>query len=157
MEQARRPVAGDIYRHFKDRLYEVITIAIHSETEEELVIYKALYGENKVYARPLSMFLGRVDRVKYPDAPQNYRFELVKEEKKEAQVSQILMDFLDANTYREKIELLSSCSERIDDRMITNMAISMDVVLSEGTVEQKIDELVDCLRTKARFECERLR
>lgn len=157
MEQARRPVAGDIYRHFKDRLYEVITIAVHSETEEELVIYKALYGENKVYARPLSMFLGGVDRAKYPDAPQNYRFELVKEEKKEAQVSQILMDFLDANTYREKIELLSSCSERIDDRMITNMAISMDVVLSEGTVEQKIDELVDCLRTKARFECERLR
>ena len=49
MEQARRPLTGDVYRHFKDRLYEIITIAIHSETEEEMVVYKQLYGEFLTY------------------------------------------------------------------------------------------------------------
>lgn len=50
------------YRHFKGNEYEVLFIATHSETQEELVIYKALYGGERVWARPASMWLETVER-----------------------------------------------------------------------------------------------
>lgn len=65
-----------VYRHFKGDYYLVEDIARHSETGEEYVVYRKLYGDGGLWVRPLAMFLEPVDKAKYPNAEQTYRFEL---------------------------------------------------------------------------------
>lgn len=69
-----------LYRHFKGKLYYVMDIGLDSETLEEMVIYQALYGDKKIFIRPLKMFLSKVDVKKYPNVKQTYRFEEYEEE-----------------------------------------------------------------------------
>ena len=169
----RIPVSGEIYRHFKNKLYQIVTIATHSETGEKLVIYQALYGDFGVYARPLSMFTSEVDREKYPEVTQKYRFELVEREKKEdvtstqqnksvpsdteEQVEPKLMEFLDADSFEEKYDILTSMRDIITDKMINNMAVVLDVVIPEGKLDDRYEQLKQCIRTRQRFESMRLR
>lgn len=162
------PKPGEQYLHFKQKLYQVITVADHSETGEKLVIYQALYGTFQIYARPLKMFIGLVDQEKYPQIQQRYRFQLV--EKKEAEpVSSIepaeekksaedkLMAFFDAETMEDKYKILVDMKEEINDHMINNMAVVLDVVIEEGPLERRYEELKTCVRTFQRYECSRLR
>lgn len=146
------PKENEIYRHFKGNLYQIVTIAIHSETGENLVIYRALYGEGKIYARPLDMFMSETDQDKYPEGVQKYRFEKV-----ESLIDPGVMEFLDADTIEEKMRILSHLHPRVTNEMINTMAVSLDLDIKDGDVETRYLELQGCLTTLGKFECNRLR
>ena len=223
------PRPHEIYRHFKGDLYQVTAIAEHTETGEQLVIYQALYGDFKTYARPLAMFVSRVDRKKYPEAQQEFRFQLQGPEagrqqaeadgegaasgqteaggyaaavqmrqeavsgkgtvteqpedggsasgRTEAQASAenadipeqqdagegelaldpMLLEFLDSDSYEEKLNILAGLHHRITDDMLTTMAIACDIEIGDGETEERYEALKVCLLTLEHYECNRLR
>lgn len=161
------PRPHEIYKHFKGNLYQITAVAQHTETDELLVVYQALYGEFKTYARPLDMFLSEVDRDKYPDVKQKYRFELQsdnveRQSEREEAASELALDpqvveFLDADSYEKRLNILAGMHHRITDDMITTMAVACDIELPEGDTESRYASLKSCLLTLEKYECNRLR
>ncbi len=172
------PKPHEIYKHFKGNLYQIVTVAEHTETGEQLVVYQALYGDFKTYARPLEMFVSKVDREKYPDVKQEFRFEIQgaeniterrEEQVKEAQkempeevseeifIDPLVLEFLDADSYEQRLNILAGLHHRITDEMISTMAIACDVEVNEGDIEERYEALKSCLLTLERYECNRIR
>ena len=212
------PRPQEIYRHFKGNLYQIVTIAEHSETGEKLVIYQAMYGEFKTYARELSMFTSCVDHVKYPQLTQEFRFELLgpdaerqrrecaatmpaqassaavsaqtasaavpakeasaaptpnlsaatpaqtastaapsRHETEQPDLDPLIVEFLDADTYEERLNILAAVHHKVTQDMITTMAVACDVEVGEGEVEERYSQLKKCLITMEKFECNRMR
>lgn len=206
------PRPQEMYRHFKGDLYQIRCLAKHSETGELMVVYQAMYGTFAIYVRPLSMFMEEVDRAKYPDVRQRYRFELLQDmedeeppalpepagwqetavlsaemaedkrkadgvtesavsgsvpaenvlaktmpEEEQLNIDPLVLAFLDADSYEQKLMILDSLHNRITDDMINTMAVSSDLEIKEGDVEDRYMELRNCLRTFEKFECNRLR
>lgn len=199
---SRELVIGGIYRHFKDKLYQVKCIAYHSETKEKMVVYQALYGDYSVYVRPYDMFMSPVDRLKYPEVQQKYRFEQVfpdgssmpqnkvlsnvseqmeesaasitaqstaaqerkvldvemtEEKAPEETIDPRLERFLDAESYEEKLEVLASIRNSLDDKLIDAMAVSLDVEVPEGNIDSRYVSLRNCIQAHAKYESLRLR
>ncbi len=170
------PSPQEIYRHFKGNLYQIVTVAEHSETGEKLVVYQALYGDFRIYARPLAMFMEKTDREKYPEADQQYRFERIiphgadmetesgqgKEETKtpeeaEGGLDPLVVKFLDASSCEERLNILSALHHRMTGEMINIMSIALDIELKPGDIEEQYAEFRNCLALMERFESNRLR
>lgn len=188
---------GQFYRHFKNRLYQIVAVAEHSETGEKMVVYQALYGTYGIYVCPYEMFAGEADHEKYPGVTQKYRFELVemsetgdntkqeesavKAERKivrqpeaqvqtirppeakteevyaEGEVNPILLEFLDADTLEEKMHLMAYHRNQMDENLLNSIAISLDLVVEKKNIQEKYDEILNCLSMMEKFECNRFR
>ena len=185
MSERDKPRAFQVYKHFKGNYYLVLNIARHSETGEELVIYRPLFGEEKICARPLDMFMSEVDHEKYPDVRQKWRFALAKAPVKSGEVSMqsseeekatgekktaeegkaleedkapdFLDEFLDADTYEDKLDVFTGMWKTLTEDNIDNVAIVMDLELKGETLEEKYKEILSCLKMRAKYETSRLR
>lgn len=186
--------SGDLFKHYKGGLYQIVTKAVHTETEESMVVYQALYGEFKVFVRPESMFFESVKDEEGKCVPRfakvtggvlevlevatedkvaetvvvkntdevvsevkNEPVEDVVEEKVIEGVNPVLIKFLDSETIDEKLEILTAMRKKLDDKTITDIAVTMDLVIEEGPLEERIKSLEYCLKTRARYETTRLR
>lgn len=181
MAENRKPVIGGFYRHFKERLYQVLHVAVHADTGEELVVYQALYGDFKVYVRPLADFVSEVDRKKYPDVKQKFRFEQVtlskegsarseetnplaaveaepEEEESLDDVNPLLMEYLDAETYEARLKIFTDMEDIMDMHMLYAIAASLDISLNgDVTLEEGCSIIRYNLVTQMRYECSRWR
>lgn len=189
------PKPQEMYRHFKGNIYQIRCLAKHSETGEMMVVYQAMYDTFQIYVRPLAMFMEEVDFEKYPDARQQYRFELLQdselvsgsraaeelvsglqaveepvkesdagsegtegaEEMQQLNIDPLVMEFLEADTYEQRLNILAALRSRITDEMINTMAMAVDLEIKEGDVEERYEELKSCLLTFEKYECNRLR
>ena len=175
-------VNGKLYRHFKGGLYQVLCIAKDCETGEEMVIYQALYGQYEIYSRPKKNFFEQLDRNRYPESPQLYRFEEVLRSdlsdikdtadtgKKEHEsfktdatvpVSEeeqpLIIRFLEADSSEAKLQIIKQNMGLFDEKTVNNIEASLDIVSDSNDIDSRLSYICDVLRTKAKYESNRLR
>lgn len=175
------PVPFEIYRHFKGNNYQIICNAKDADTGEDMVVYQELYGDFTCYTRPLSQFLSEMNLKKDSDGIQKNRVRQVSasecEEKPErehlkpalkkapdkavlaepkpGEADPALLAFLDADTMEEKSNILVSIRHRITDRLIDDFAVTLDVVIPEGSVDIRYQQLLNSIRMVQKYEIER--
>lgn len=166
----RTPRAGEILYLTKDKPYQIITMGVHKETCESMVIYQALYGDYATYVLPLSKFMDEVNgeaitekhKIDTDTKHDNEKIEdtlNVPQEREDSQdkVNEVLLSFLDADSYSQKLEVITTNIKAIDDRLINDMAVSLDCTVDDGPIDQRLHGLIYCLKQLSRFEVRRLR
>ena len=86
--------------------------------------------------------------------PETVHIEVAEEE---PTLDPLVLEFLDADSYEQKLNILAGLHHRITDEMITTMAIACDIEVNDGETEERYEELKNCLLTMEKFECNRLR
>ncbi len=201
-----KPKELEVYRHFKGRYYQVIAVAKHTEYDEELVVYRPLFEQGSVYARPLASFMSEVDKDIYPNARQQYRFTLAsgdghgekkaaeepdngtekdsrafseRKSRKEGEYEEeaperdreyydndtdpdSILDpdleaFLDEKSYAKKLDIFMFMRRKITEDMLNTIAVAMDINLTGDSLEERYMEALECIRTKKKYESDRLR
>ncbi len=169
-----KPEAYEIYRDSKGKLYQIVAVAKNSEDGSKQVVYQALYAPFEIYVRPLEMFMSEVDRAECPDAPQQYGFEPdgaagpedigaagepdeLEDLDADEVLDPMLLEFLDSDTYEQKLNILTALHERITQDMINTIAMALDVEIAPGDLEERYDQVRNCLLTFEKYECNRLR
>ena len=163
------PKPGQIYRHFKGNIYRIITIADHSETGELLVIYKRDDEEGRAYARPLDMFMSEVDKKKYPQVREKYRFTLCSDDvladlgisadgaaESTSGLDPMLEAFLDAPTISDKLERFYDMRNHASESVLDYVAASLDLEI-KGDESEKYSQILAALKAKEKYESNRLR
>ncbi len=163
------PRPGQVYRHFKGNIYRIIAIASHSETGELLVVYKRDDEEERAYARPLDMFMSEVDRKKYPQVREKYRFTLCSEDvlndlgitagadsQDASGLDPYLEAFLDADSISDKLERFYDMRNHADEAMLDYVAASLDLE-AKGDVSEKYSQILAAIKAKEKYESNRLR
>lgn len=237
------PKPGDIFYLTEDRPCQIVTIGIHKETCEYMVVYQILFGDFKTYVLPLSKFMNEIrwenirefgdsfgtvvyggsktdaelengkkaailmnsniagndnkkndfaksdvtkndipesniakSGISKSDIKDNYKnydninqnninSDIVKNpanndvhnDENNYKVDNILLKFLNADSYAKKLEIVTTNIKSINDRMINDMAASLDCMIEEGPLDLRVQELIYCLRQMSRFEDRRLR
>ena len=169
------PRSGDLYRHFKGNLYQIVALAEHSETGEEMVVYQALYGDYRVWVRPLSMFLSEVDHEKYPEVRQRLRFEPVlrdglseiretgkktEEEPEEPKPNPYMMEFfdaLDSDSYDDKLKAAARLRGHVTQKEMDDIYVVLDMQPVDGSVDEQLSAVRSHLLLLRKFDGDRLR
>lgn len=174
MERQIHP--GEFYRHFKNKLYQIIAVATHSETGEAMVVYQALYGDFQVYVRPYAMFVSKVDREKYPDAEQEYRFEKVVRgevgadvragqtleagvpaQEPAAGLHPALLEFMDAENFAGKRAALQKLAKEGTQREFDSLYLVLDMKPEPGSIREQAAAVDRFLAMQERYDGSRLR
>lgn len=138
------------------KFLQVITEAVYEETKQEMVVYQELEEPFSVYVSEKEKFLQMIEEV--PASAIVDEMPVFQEDKKEQEFtakSSLIEEFLEAETYSKKIEVLESQEEKIPEETMELLALTMDAVLEGDTADMKFYSLMQVLRTKARFEVDR--
>jgi hypothetical protein len=216
------PQIYELYRHFSGKLYQVLTLAKHAESGQDIIVYQALFGNYEIYAGDLSWFLGMTseqisrfqavkrecqtqqnavsqkdeyphqdaaaqkDTYPYQDAAaqkgeyphqkaamqkDKYPYQdasmqldssstvgnMEQSQEETIELDPFLIEFLDADNYEAKLNILAALHHRMTDDMLTTMAVSCDLEVGEGDIEERYTSLRSCLQTLEKYESNRLR
>lgn len=146
-------IAGNKY-NIDGGMCRIITTAEDENTGKTIVVYQKLFGDFVNIACSSESFL---EKLGIKCEAQDVQKTEIPKEKEEQGANPLLLEFLDIDTIKDKIEFLRLKRKEIDDKLITDISISMDLMIEEGDIDKRYRSLLTCLETMAHFECSRLR